>query len=99
MVIRGNSGFCKYGETALYQSTRRGTFLAAEVLIRRGAEVNTQSEGVTPLHLASLNGMASVVTLLLQKGANPNARDAMGKTGLGKAGSTARITERKYRHF
>jgi serine/threonine-protein phosphatase 6 regulatory ankyrin repeat subunit B len=72
----------QYGETALWQSSRRGTVLAAEILIRRGAEVNTQSGGMTPLHLASLNGMASVVTLLLEKGAKLNARDAQGKTPL-----------------
>ena len=39
-------------------------------------------EGSTPLHLASKNGLESVVQLLIDKGADVNAVDKVGTSGL-----------------
>ena len=43
------------------------------------------SEGHTALLLASIEGHARIVALLLEKGANPNVRDTTGKSALGHA--------------
>ncbi len=51
------------------------------MLIAYGANVNaTASDNITPLMLAAQNAKLDVVELLLKKGANPNVKDANGKT-------------------
>jgi ankyrin repeat protein len=48
-----------------------------ELLIRRGAKFKSvDSQGFTPLHLASLCGAADAATVLLKHKANPDARTA-----------------------
>ena len=41
-------------------------------------DVDTNAE--TGLHMASKKGYVKIVTLLLESGANPNARDCHGRT-------------------
>jgi peptidoglycan/LPS O-acetylase OafA/YrhL len=56
---------------------------AAELLIRRGADVNIASgDGATPLHAAAFLGHEKVVTALVEHGANINARNKRGETPL-----------------
>ncbi|XP_033627890.1 rabankyrin-5-like [Asterias rubens] len=56
---------------------------AALFLATKGASTNLANfKGETPLHAAAVNGLAKLVALLLQKGANPNAQtkeDVLGK--------------------
>ena len=52
-------------------------------LIERGSKINSvDSNGRTPLHLASANGLADAVVFLLRKGAKLEIRDTFGKTPL-----------------
>ncbi len=44
------------------------------------------TDGWTPLHVACEKGHASVVRLLLERGADVNARDGKGRTALVLAG-------------
>ncbi|MCD6013184.1 MAG: putative multiple ankyrin repeat single kh domain protein [Flavipsychrobacter sp.] len=53
------------------------------MLIDRGADVNVAAQDCsTPLMVAAQSAKLDVVELLLKKGANPNAKDASGKTAL-----------------
>jgi len=60
-----------------------------EMLLEQDIDVNARlSQGFrrsTPLHIATLNGEATVVKILLSKGAKINAEDALGKTSLDHA--------------
>ena len=51
------------------------------LLLTNGADINaTEWEGLTALHLASMNSRSDVVPLLLEWGANVQARCLYGKT-------------------
>jgi len=56
---------------------------AVRSMVSNGVDVNqTNSEGLTPLLAALKNEDVSIARLLLEKGANPNVRDAQGQTAL-----------------
>ena len=53
---------------------------ALRVLLDAGASLETQDpRGFTPLHLAALHGLPSVVRQLLMAGADPEARDSLNR--------------------
>jgi len=53
------------------------------LILKHGADVTmANADGITPLHLAALNGDSELITLLLEKGAKPDAKDSLGKTPL-----------------
>ncbi len=56
----------------------------AKILIRKGADIHAVNnlEENTPLIYASSNGLKSVVSLLLSKGANAQHKNKEGKTAL-----------------
>ena len=58
---------------------------SAEYLVRAGASLNTPSNnhlGATPLQSAVAGDHASIVSMLLKSGANPNVREGSGSTDL-----------------
>lgn len=76
------------GETPIYWAARRGYSDAVEILINAGANIDTQTtdRGLTPLMRtleADSNSVGSeVITLLLERGTNPNLQDNNGDTAL-----------------
>jgi|GEM_PF-2831251 len=76
-----------YGETALHLATRNNRSLTAQMLIDKGANVNTVEIMLnqTPLHLAAKNGDTQLIKSLLKANANINAVDSRGRTPLHEA--------------
>jgi hypothetical protein len=91
--VNGRGG--KYRSTALQRAALAGREEAAELLIRRGADVNAlEGDQSTPLHSAALLGHEKVVHVLVQNGADVNAANSRGETPLGAAtldGGTVRF--------
>jgi TonB family protein len=72
-----------YRVTALHLAARNGQQDIAELLLAKGAEVNTKEEnGWTPLHEAAFMGHTEMAALLISKGANIDAKDNKGYTPL-----------------
>ena len=67
-------------QTPLSGALFKGRFEFARVLIQRGAKINfhNKSTGKTPLHLAAERASTQAVRLLLEHGADVNARDKHG---------------------
>ena len=70
-----NAGY-KVGWTPLHVAAWNGRKAVAELLIRRGADVNAgdKSRRGTPLHEAVANGQKALAELLIRRGANVNAQ-------------------------
>ena len=73
----------KGGSSAMMFAARAGSVEAADVLLAAKSDVNEVGPGgMTPLVLASASGQQDFAIHLLDKGANPNAKDAHGATAL-----------------
>jgi ankyrin repeat protein len=83
--------------TALHLAVAKGHAAIASALIDAGADLKAKGDPVDshPLYLAALADQPEMVTLLLQRGADLEARDAEGRTplmvavGFGKGGVAA----------
>jgi uncharacterized protein len=76
------------GFTALHLAAFFGQLEAAAVLLGRGAEVDSpagNASRVRPLHSAAAGGHAAIVGLLLERGADPDARQHGGYVPLHSA--------------
>jgi ankyrin repeat protein len=69
-----------FGETPLMMAALRGRFAAAQKLLDRGATV--QRDGWAPVHYAASGPDASLLALLLDRGASINARSPNRNTPL-----------------
>lgn len=80
------------GETPLARAAAIGATDVARVLIDRGARVMVRFARVnqTPLHVAAAHGFLPMTQLLLEHGADPEAKDASGFTPLLSAGEKGR---------
>ena len=71
-----------------------GHLETADYLVRAGASLNTPSNnhlGATPLQSAVAGDHASIVSMLLKSGANPNVREGSGSTPLHAAANHGNI--------
>jgi ankyrin repeat protein len=68
---------------ALFEAAERGETYRAENLLAAGANVMARDGGqMTPLHSAAVSGNLGVFMLLVQKGADIEAKTVRGKTPL-----------------
>ena len=72
------------GMTALHWAAERGDTEMVDLLVVAGARLDavTRNGRYTPLHLAGSEGYALVIRLLLEAGADPNARSSTDATPL-----------------
>lgn len=75
----------KTGDTLLFMAVERGTLDLARELIAKGAVVDRPSQnplmkGFTPLHRAAMLRNAAMAGLLLDHGADPQAKNEKGQT-------------------
>lgn len=71
----------KYGNTALYLAAAHGQGLIVQLLLDKGATINSNTKHST-LHRAVANGHISTVKILLEHGADVNESDEYGYTAL-----------------
>jgi ankyrin repeat protein len=81
--------------TPLTAAASRGLLPLMELLLEHKANVNARCKGTgwTPLHYAAMGRQAGAVRLLLARGANPAARDALGRTPLEVSGGQGEAAE------
>lgn len=69
------------GETLLHKAAYRGQLHMVKDLLKRGLGLNaTDTAGFTPLHEAGRAGQFLVAAYLMERGADPELRNASGKT-------------------
>jgi len=79
MTLQGCKGAY---EGALADAARVGDVKEVEKYLAKGADVNAQWFGRTPLHVAADEGKTEVIVFLLAKGADINAKSKFDKTAL-----------------
>jgi len=74
------------GASVLHYAVMRGRMPMIDLLLSRGADVNSRTRmGTTPLHTAALYARVEVAELLIDAGADVNAQSASGVTALAMA--------------
>ena len=72
-----------FGAGLLHAAAEQEAVLSAKWLLDKALDVHqTDSEGLTPLHVAAAAGAVGMVELLLRAGADPNARAQYGRQPL-----------------
>lgn len=71
----------------IYEAAEKGDASAVGALIRQGFDINKPDEnGLTIMHYAAIGNHPEVIEMLTEDfGANPNIRDAQGRTPLSYA--------------
>jgi ankyrin repeat protein len=85
---------CRSDEAIICKAARNGNAKQVEELLNKGVNVNAQDKwfaNLTPLHWAARRGDKGLSTLLLERGANIEARDFNGKTPLHWAASEGNV--------
>lgn len=78
-----NEGFLKNKKTLLHAAACEGNLKIAEILVKRGADVNSRDEfEETPLHYAANEGHLEMAEFLITKGADVNAKNYTDNTPL-----------------
>ncbi|KAK4224314.1 ankyrin repeat-containing domain protein [Podospora fimiseda] len=67
------NGKNRKGETPLWMAAKRAQAEAAELLIKRGADMSVKCCKDTPFAIAARHGLTAVLQVLLDHGANPEA--------------------------
>lgn len=70
------------GHTALHYATSNNIYPLVELLIRKGTQNNGDFFGVTPLHIACIEGYIDIVKLFLKYGYNVNVTNVWNQTPL-----------------
>jgi ankyrin repeat protein len=82
-LIARNADVNKPGWTALHYAATGGSLEVVQLLLDRYAYIDAESpNGSTPLMMAALYGTSETVKLLLQAGADPTIRNALGLSAL-----------------
>lgn len=84
LIAKGANANAQYksGNTALIYSADSGNEEMVKLLLKAGAEVDTQHNGSTALIAAAKKGHKEIVKMLLDADANANRRDSNGDTAL-----------------
>ena len=78
-----NEEHAEYGGNPLHTCATFGSKEIAELLIEKGANVNSKDQyGGNPLHTSAMFGQLEIAELLIEKGANVNAKTNEGETPL-----------------
>lgn len=65
-----------YGDTALHKAVRQDHYITVLSLLQRGAMANLPDDlGLSAIHWATLKGSSEMIAVLIQFGADVNARD------------------------
>lgn len=71
-----------YGHTPLCAAISKGDTETVRKFVEYGADVNEFSNEYSPLMIAARYNRTDIITLLLEKGANPKLRNERGQTAL-----------------
>lgn len=78
-----------YLDSQLYLAAGTGDFHNAEMALEYGADINSLSQGETPLIMAVKNKQTEMVEFLLSRGADVNAQNKKGDTALMSASTSS----------
>jgi ankyrin repeat protein len=71
-----------WGLPLLFRAVCDGYEMFVEMLLERGANTEVIAYGRTPLSWASMIGNGAIVKMLVENGANIEARDSQGRTSV-----------------
>ncbi len=94
LILRGaniDAVDTRSGNSALHSAILESKEAAAVFLVHKGALPNNKnSKGEAPIHLAAMNGLETLVGVLLECGADPNQQTALKPRPLVKTPPTTR---------